>query len=381
VSAFLFWLALITFVAVLLGVLETAIGVLSLPRLDRETPVEAGRAPMLSVVVAARDEAAEIERALRSLLALDYPRLEVVAVDDRSEDATPSILARIAAEDPRLRVIRVERLPEGWLGKNHALHLGSEAAAGELLLFTDADVVMAPELASRAIGLMEREGLDHLTVPPRVELPTLPSRVFGAAFGVFFNLYARPWRMPDPRSQAVAGIGAFNLVRASAYRTIGGHRHIALKVDDDMWLGRRLKQEGHRGAMAVAPGMMSVRWYDSLGGMVRGLSKNMFAGQNYRVPVVVGATFALLLVYVWPPLSIPFVSGWTLALNAASSLLLAALFVGSAAHQRMNPLYGLAYPLSTLIFAFTMWRSMIVTLRQGGVEWRGTHYPLDQLRR
>jgi hypothetical protein len=380
-SAVLFWLALITFIGVLARVADTALGVMSLPRLDREPPLEPAARPPLSVIFAARDEEAELERALRSLLALDYAPLEVVAVDDRSTDRTPEILARVAAEDPRLRVIRVDRLPAGWLGKNHALRLGAEAARGELLLFTDADVVMAPTLGARAVAMLLRGGWDHLTVPPRMEMPTLASRVSGAGFGVFFNLYARPWRMPHPRSRAVAGIGAFNLVRAGAYRAAGGHDAIPLKVDDDMWLGRLLKRAGFRGVMAVAPGLLALRWYASLPDMIRGLTKNMFAGQNYRVPVVVGATLALLLVFVWPPLSLPFVAGWTLALNAASTLLLVALFGGGAVHQRMSPLFGLAFPITTLLFVFIIWRSMLVTLRQGGVEWRGTHYPLDQLRR
>jgi glycosyltransferase involved in cell wall biosynthesis len=377
----LFWLALLTFVGVVLGVGETALGVLSLPRVDRAPPVDASSAPTLSVILGARDEEAGVERAVRSLLALDHPRLEVVAVDDRSTDRTPDILARLAAADPRLKVIRVERIPGGWLGKTHALHLGAEVASGDLLLFTDADVVMAPPLAAHAVGMMLRGGWDHLTIPPRMEMPTLASRIFGAAFGVFFNLYARPWRMPHPRSRAAAGIGAFNLVRAAAYRAAGGHAAIRLRVDDDMWLGRLLKQAGFRGVMGVAPGLLSVPWYESLGGMVRGLTKNMFAGQNYRVPAVVGATLALLLVYIWPPLSLLVTGGATWWLNAGSTLLFVSLFGGAALHQRMHPAYGLLYPLSTLLFLYVLWRSMVVTLRQGGVVWRGTLYPLDRLRR
>lgn len=377
----LFWLALVTFAGILLRVTETAVGVLSLPRLDRSPPAAGARLPSLSVIFAARDEEAGIEPALRSLLALDYPALQLVAVDDRSADGTPSILARLAAEDPRLEVIHVEELPAGWLGKTHALQRGAEAARGELLLFTDADVVMEPELPRRAAGMLLEREWDHLTAPPQVVMPTLASRVFGAAFGVFFNLYARPWRVANPRARSAAGIGAFNLVRATAYHGAGGHRAIRLRVDDDMWLGRMLKRQGFRSGFAVAPGLLRVQWYDSLRGMVLGLTKNMFAGQNYRVLPVVGATLALLVLFVWPPLSLPFTGGWTLVLNAGSTLLLIGLFGGAAAHQRMNPAYGLLYPVSTLFFAFVVWRSTLVTLRQGGVVWRGTLYPLDELRR
>ena len=125
--------------------------------------------PTLSIVVPACNEEDTIERGMNSLLALDYPHLEIIAVNDRSTDRTGAILDRLALSDPRLRVLHVETLPAGWLGKNHAMHSGSQAAKGKWLLFTDADVVFAPDALRRTVAFAERECLDHLVLSPRCE--------------------------------------------------------------------------------------------------------------------------------------------------------------------------------------------------------------------
>jgi cellulose synthase/poly-beta-1,6-N-acetylglucosamine synthase-like glycosyltransferase len=176
------------------------------------------RTPPVSIVVAARDEARAIERAMRSLLALDYPGLELVAVDDRSADPTGAILDRLAAANARLKVLHVRELPAGWLGKNHALALGARDATGEILLFTDADVEFAPYSLREAVAVLEDERLDHLALAPRLRLPGAWLAACVAYFGRQFYVFLRPWRARDPRSGAHIGVGAFNLVRASAYR-------------------------------------------------------------------------------------------------------------------------------------------------------------------
>src|SRR5690606_31145145 len=146
-----------------------------------------------------------------------YPDFEIVAVDDRSTDATGAILDRLAAEDPRLRVVHIAELPPGWLGKNHALWLGARESTGQWLLFTDADVVLEPTALGRAVEFARTRGLDHLTVAPQLVLPSLAVQAFVGTFLTLFSLFARPWRCRDPRSRAHLGIGAFNLLRREAY--------------------------------------------------------------------------------------------------------------------------------------------------------------------
>ncbi|MDQ3555714.1 MAG: glycosyltransferase [Gemmatimonadota bacterium] len=337
-------------------------------------------APSLSVVIAARDEARNIEAALRSVLAQAYPRLEVVVVDDRSTDGTGEILDRVAREDGRLRVIHVRELPPGWLGKNHALQRGAEAAGGELILFTDADVVLDPTALARAVRYLRERGLDHLTAAPDVRMPGWLLQSFAVAFSVFFALFARPWRARDPDSRAHVGIGAFNLLRADAYRAMEMHAPIRMRVDDDMKLGKLVKTHRLRQDFVVGHGMLSVEWYASLAELVRGLTKNAFAAVDFRVSVVVVATVGQIACFLWPFLAVWILDGPARWLNAAAVVFLLALYAGTARLQGGRPVLAVTFPVAVLLFLFILWRSTLLTLLRGGVEWRGTHYPLAELR-
>ena len=141
-------------------------------RLEHVSPLEGDALPSVSVIIPACDEEQGIASALTSVLTLDYPNLEIIVLNDRSSDATPQILDRMAAEDPRLRVIHISELPAGWLGKNHALHLGAAQAKGEYLLFTDADVHMAPDTLRRAAARMQVHQLDQLCLIFRMTAPS-----------------------------------------------------------------------------------------------------------------------------------------------------------------------------------------------------------------
>lgn len=355
-------------------------GALSLRRLHEVQPVPDAEAPPVSVVIAARDEERDVERALASVLAQRYGPLEVVVVDDRSADATGAILDRMAAADPRLRVVHVAELPPGWLGKNHALHVGAAGARGEYLLFTDADVVMEPDAVARAVAYARGHGIDHLAAGPRVEMPSLPLRVFVVLFTLFFSIAFRPWKVRDPRSPAHIGVGAFNLVRTAAYRAAGGHRPIAMRPDDDLKLGKLMKKHGFRQDFVVATESLRVEWYRTFGELVRGLMKNGFAGVDYRLRLVVAATVAQLLVFVLPWAAVWFTGGAAQLLFGAAVALAFGMYAGAARAQGVSPLYGLLFPVATLAFLYIVWRAAIVTLARGGIEWRGTHYPLDELR-
>jgi cellulose synthase/poly-beta-1,6-N-acetylglucosamine synthase-like glycosyltransferase len=376
-------LAVLTLLLIAATFAELASGGTSLRRLeDVPLPRSGEERPTVSVVVAARNEERNVEEALRSLLAQAGAGegIEVIVVEDRSTDATGAILDRMAAECPALRVVHVATLPPGWLGKNHALWVGAEAARGELLLFTDADVVMAPGTIRRAAAHLVRERLDHLTLAPEVRMPGALLRAFGVAFGIFFTLYARPWKARDPRSRAHVGVGAFNLLRASAYRAMGTHRAIAMRPDDDMKLGKLAKRSGFRQELLIGGGMVSVEWYASLGEVVRGLEKNTFAGLDYRLSAVAGSTLLHLLVFVWPYVAVLVTRGVTQALYAVCVAILLLVFTGAARAQRVPLGYALLFPAASALFDFIVWNATLRTLARGGIEWRGTHYPLDALK-
>lgn len=339
--------------------------------------------PLVSVIAPARNEARHVESAVRALLAQRHEPLEVVLVDDRSEDATPAILARLAREFPQLRVETVAELPPGWLGKNHANWRGAAAARGELLLFTDADVVMAPDAIGRAAACLVHGGWDHLAVAPRVTLPGALLSQFTLYFGVLFSLYARPWAARDPLSRAHVGIGAFNLVRREAYLAAGGHERLRMRPDDDMKLGKLLKRRGCRQLFLNGLGSIEVEWYSSWREVRDGLMKNLFAGTGYSVAATVTGSLLQLALLAGPPLALLLGAGGlpAMALNAGSCLLLLALGASCAPALGTRHWGGALLPAFAAFGAWLMWRSMLRALWRGGIEWRGTHYPLAELRR
>jgi len=375
----LFWLALVTFLGTLLVAADAALGFRRVTPLDAFPP-KPDPLPSLSIVVAARDEERNIEEALRSLLALDYPSLEILAIDDRSTDRTPHILAALAADDPRLRVITVRELPPRWLGKNHALWRGAADARGELLLFTDADVVLAPTTLRRAVAALHARAVDHLVVGPELRMPGTLLTAYALSGTMFFMMGARPWKAADPRSRFHVGIGAFNLITADAYRAIGTHAAIPLRPDDDMKLGLLVKRHGLRQDFVSGLGYVAVEWYASLGEAVRGLSKNSFAALEYSVARVLGGTAAQIATILWPVAALFVTTGATRLLNAANLIVWLLLHVPALRLQRARFGHALLYPLVAAALLYALWRSMVLTLARGGIEWRGTRYPLAELR-
>jgi len=378
-AVFLLLLAVATLVAHGATAFEILRGNRSI-RFLRDLPPLASPLPRVSIVIPARNEERNLEEALRSVLALDYDNLEIEVVEDRSTDRTGEILERMAAAEPRLRVVRVRELPPGWLGKNHALWLGAGKATGEFLLFTDADVVMAPSVLRRAVGAMVADGLDHLTASPEIDRPSALFEMFIGAFSLFFALFTRPWKVKDPKSPRYVGIGAFNLVRASAYRAVGGHRTIAMRPDDDLKLGKILKTGGCRQEFAFGQGMLRVEWYASVRELIQGLMKNAFSGVDYRVSVVVFSTVFQLALLVWPFLAIFVTHGATRWLNLASVLVLVALCWINAPLAGVRRWHGVGFPVVTLLFLYIVWRATVLTLWNDGIDWRGTHYPLAELK-
>jgi glycosyltransferase involved in cell wall biosynthesis len=371
-------IAVLTTLALAAVSIDFAIGHASIRALEDIPPVAGG--PSVSLIVSARNEAHGIEAAVDSLLRLDYSPLELIMIDDRSTDETSAILARLARRDSRLKVVTIAELPKGWLGKNHALWIGAGQAGGDRLLFTDADIVFEKTTISRAMRYMESGAIDHLTAIPETRVPGLALNAMVAAFGVFFSLYARPWKARDPRSRSHIGVGAFNLIRADTYRAIGTHQAIAMRPDDDLKLGKLVKKHGFRQDVVNARGFVVVEWYSSLREMIDGLMKNAFAGVDYSLPAVAGSTFALLLMNVWPFVAVFATSGITRALNGVSVLLIAAVFWISARHSGARVGYVFGYPLAAILFAYIIWRSALTAVFTGTITWRGTAYPLSQMR-
>jgi hypothetical protein len=346
--------------------------------IDVEPP--GGGWPRLAVIFAARNEAPVIEPAVRSLLAQDYPDLEVVAVDDRSTDGTGAILDALAAADRRLDVVHVSELPPGWLGKTHALHAAAEATTADWLLFTDADIVFAPGTLRLAVAWAEAGAIDHMAMVPEVVTESAGERVFLAMFLLLFNAYAPPRKVGHFRSKVAAGVGAFNMVRARAFRAIGGFRRLALSVDEDMRLGQALKFAGYRGAIVLGQGLLSVRWHVGLGGMIRGLEKNFFAGAQYRVGNVVAAVLGMLVIGVAPHAAVFVGSWWTRAVAAAGVAAIALILALMRRPGGVAWYHALVLPIGAAACIVALCRSAVLAMRRRGIRWRDHHYSLDELR-
>lgn len=387
-ATFLLYLAVVTLLAEVLIFLDFKIGGGSIGLLRDEEPAVGAGLPRVSVVVAARNEERNLREALQSLLDQDYPDLEVVVVNDRSTDRTGEILEELRSDsvctaDPagsRLTVLHIQELPAGWLGKNHALYVGAQAADGELLLFTDADVVLAPTAISRAVACMNRRSLDHLALTPNVRLASVRLGMCVGTFVVYFMLYARPWKARDPKSKRHIGIGAFNLVRREAYINSGTHKAIALRPDDDMKLGKIVKAAGYRQDVVHGGELVEVEWYASVRELIHGLMKNTFAGVGYSVAAVVGAAIMQIALIVWPFAALGLTSGATWWLNLGSVILMLIVYQRATRASRIPGWYAVGFPLAAVLMMYIQWRAMLLTLVNNGISWRDTHYPLAALK-
>ena len=353
------------------------------PALDDWPLPPDARWPSLSVISPACDEADTLGEAGRARLTTDYPDVEFLIVDDRSRDGTGAIADELAAADPRVRALHVRELPEGWLGKVHAMETGLRVARGEWVLFSDADVHYAPDALRRALALAQARGLDHLAVMPRLLPGPLLLDAAISAFGRHFTLGTRPWAVEDPKSKASVGVGAFNLVRRSALERLGGLERLRLSVADDLALGALLKASGARQGLAISRRAVYLQWYESLGAMARGLSKGLFGYAGRCEPVrllLMALAVAFLDLSPWLALLLPLGLTWLTVLGGVMS---AASLASAAVGDRWSgrPMRAaLLQPLGSVLMAWIIARAAIVGWRRGGVVWRGTLYPSELLR-
>ena len=361
--------------------LRIAYGTLHIPWIKDFPPAKDAECPRISILLAARDEEEKLPGALTTLMEIDYPGLEVIAVDDRSKDATGRILDEFSKIHSLLRVEHVDRLPTGWLGKSHGLQKAYEASTGEWLLFTDADVRFKEDVLRRAISLVNARSLDHLSLLGDLDMVGFWETVLITFFGIGFHLGANPSQVSNPKSSRYVGVGAFQLVRRSSYEASGTHRRLAMEVVEDMKLGKIVKQSGFRSECAVAQDFVALRWHAGLGNLVRGVTKNFFAGAGYdlwRVSVMLGG---LLVMDILPFAGVLFGHGWIRGLSAIAVVIALSFHTGVALVMRVSPLYALTHPLGAALFFYMLLRSTLVTLRQGGIVWRDTFYPLEELRK
>ena len=374
------WLASATLLLWLVLALDWYRGMRRITQLTHGAPTS-DTYPMLSVIIPALNEERDIERSLESVLAQDYPNLEVIVLDDRSTDRTGEILEEMKERVSRLEVIHIDTLPEGWLGKNHALYVGAKRARGEWLLFTDADVRFDARALAIAVAYAQKQNLDHLAALPYLEAKSVPLKSFVSAFSLLFSIYSQPWRVTKPGSRWHIGIGAFNLLKKEVYGAVGTHQAIALRPDDDMKLGKLVKRAGYKQEAVFAPELMQVEWYTGSREAIRGLNKNAFAGLNYSLPLALLGVASLFVTNVLPFVAVFFTEGlarWLFAFSVVT------VFLVYAWNKRLSKLpmwYAALHPFGVTVVLYATLEAVAKALWRGSISWRGTRYSLSELRK
>ncbi len=339
----------------------------------------------VSVIIPARNEEANIARVVRSL-ANQQGILEILVVDDQSTDRTGEILAALQAEIPLLHVLRVESLPEGWLGKTHAVACGARETTGDWLLFTDADTEHLAGSLAELLKRAEDEHVDLLSLSPGQETPTWWEKsVIPAVYGKLASLF-RFADVSDPRSPVAAANGQYLLVRRAIYDSSGGHEAVKSEILEDVELARRIKSRG--GKLLFLPGAQWVRtrMYHTFAEMWQGWTKNLYLLYGGNVPRMLAAVASLWFLDVLPVLAFVAACLWVALMRAGGVAMLTAVcfFLVALARQwnygRVLPQLGFEaslanyQPVGAAILGALMVNSLRAHRATGNIEWKGRHY-------
>jgi glycosyltransferase involved in cell wall biosynthesis len=343
-------------------------------------------APDVTVVVPACNEQESIQATLRSLLASTGVRLQIVAVNDRSTDRTGELMDAVAAEalacagPHTLEVIHICELPPGWLGKAHALAMAAAHATAPWLLFTDGDVTFNPRLIALALGYARAERADHVVLILTMQLKNTAEAAVVAAFQALAAWNTRLWKVADPKARDFFGTGGFNLVRREIYERLGGFAEMRMEVVEDLRLGWKIKRAGYAQRIVLGPGLARIRWINGALSFVGLVEKNGYAGLRYRAGISLLA-FLGFAVQIVLPLAAMACGGWAALAGLLTYALIAVAYAANRSVTQVSPWVAVFFAPATAILLFAFARSMFLTIWRNGVVWRGTLYPLDELRR
>jgi len=343
--------------------------------------------PLISILVPAKDEEANIEMCLKSLTAQDYPNFEIIVIDDRSTDRTGEICRKFAAIDKRIKILQISELPAGWTGKNHAIHEGVKHAKGAYLLFIDADTSHDPCCVSAAMALSEKEGLDALSVEPYFAwsnfFQELTFSIFTLVTACIFPIFLVNKR----GSKTTLSNGQFILIKRKVYDSIGGHKAIAGRILEDLALAENVKKKGYHYNLAVGTGLITVKMYKDMASFWQGWSRilflalkgNMsFALMLYLISIVISLFPFMIVIYIaitaamgLPPINLISILG----LITVGLIIFANSFINS--FFRISPFYSLLHPIAVISGMAVMGNSIMMATRKRQLEWKGTTYRIS----
>jgi glycosyltransferase involved in cell wall biosynthesis len=339
----------------------------------------------LTVIVPACNEEARLGATLQSLASSTGIRLQIVVIDDRSTDRTGEIADQFAEEYRSrggahcIEVVHNRTLPRGWLGKTHAMQSASERARAPWILFTDADTVFAPDALQRALSYAAAVKADHFVLMPTVVCTTVLENAMVAVMHSLGQWVNRYWKVGEKDAKDFLGVGGFNLVRTKVFQSVGGFTPLRLEVVEDMSFGWMVKRAGYRSCVVAGPGLVKIRWIEGAFGIVRNIEKNGFSIFRYRAWLCLLACLALLI-DIFVPLGAIAMGGWATAAGLAMYFALGIIFQANRKVHPIPPVAAVLFAPCTAILCFGFVRSMMLTLHNKGVSWRGTRYTLAELR-
>ncbi len=358
--------------------------------LDVQTPHVAPPAsgPLVSLIVPARNEEKNIRLCVESLLDQDYPNLQILVLEDRSIDSTPVILAELAAHDPRLVILTGRELPSGWAGKPHALYQAAKSAAGEWLLFVDADTFLNPNAVSAALASAQKTGADLYTVMTEQITGSFWERVVMPLVMTALSVGFSPRKVNDPSTRDAIANGQFILIKRTVYDAIGGHEKLKNQIVEDKAISEQVKWNGYRLVVADGCGIAQTRMYTDLPSMWEGWTKNIYLGLSDKPAMLLLGAFGAFLALVaalfmpaWPLLGLfwYFNGGGWMALGVilqAFTVWAVLLFfrIRVNAHMGIARWYAFTTPLGAGVFAAMMFTSTFNVLSGQGVIWKGRTY-------
>ena len=354
---------------------------LNIALFDKFTIVQPESWPKLSIIIPACNEEQHIEQAAKTILAQDYPNLEIILVNDRSTDSTGDIINQLAIDDVRITAVHIKILPKNWLGKVNALSEGKKHVTGDWMLITDADIHYAPGILRKAVSYVLDKEIDHLALMPNVEMNSFGLEIAINSFGLIFLLTTRAAMINKPESKHVIGVGAFNLVKTKVFDKTPGFEWLRMEPVDDMGVGLMMSNVGAQTHFALADKDLSLGWYHSIGEMFKGLEKNLFgAGPGYSV-----IKLFTQIAPLWGLVAAPFLAFysdnvwlWSLATTAVVLYFIFSIFF--VRRKRTETFSLLLFPVGLILISLMMMWAAFRCVKNGGIDWRGTHYSTAELR-
>jgi chlorobactene glucosyltransferase len=350
-------------------------------RKRKYSPIPDDKLPFVSVLVPARNEEHNINGILISLLRQDYPKYEVIVLNDNSTDKTPELISEIQKEYPRLRIINGKELEEGWTGKCFACKQLFDASKGEYILFTDADTVHNTNSLRDSITIALNREADMLTLFPKMQMVTLAEKIIMPMLW-FTVMLLLPFYFVDKKGfvKFSIGIGPFMMFKRVSYEAIGGHNSVKNAIVEDVWLARLIKEHGMNLVAADGSNMLSVRMYRSFKEIWNGFSKNIFAGFEFSTSALFTINFLYFLLFFLPfllffkELSLQFCSCYLLILTGLQVLILYICRTAISVKWKLGIMSTILHPLGALsvpLIALNSWRW--ITLGKGA-KWKGRIY-------